>query len=200
MLSVLLDVFVPVLPSGVLLVAAASAGSGGRLPQLLALMCCAATASVAGDLLAYRLASRGGDRFDRLLARNRRLAVAQERLGEALTGAGGLLVVLARFAPAGRSVVSLTAGVTRRRVETFLPWSALAGATWATYGVSAGYFGARWLGASWHGTVVSVGALLAAGSVAAYVLRRQRTPRPRHPAPDPPMPRHTAGELERWHV
>ncbi|SCK18049.1 membrane protein DedA, SNARE-associated domain [Streptomyces sp. WMMB 714] len=190
--SVLLDVFVPVLPSGVLVVAAATAVAGTtaadaaglpgharraaespHLPEILALVLCAATASVVGDLVAYRLARRDGGRFGRVLSRSPHLRAAQEKLGHALAGGGGALVVLARFAPAGRSVVSLTAGAAHRRAKDFVPWSALAGLTWAAYSVSLGYFGGRWLGASWLGTAVSVLALFAAGTLAAYVLRRR---------------------------
>lgn len=110
-LSVLLDVFVPLLPSGVLVITAATAAAAGsaatgQVPDVMALILCATTASVLGDLAAYRLAFRGGARLDRAIARSRRLTTAQERLGEALSAGGGALVVLARFAPAGRSVVS----------------------------------------------------------------------------------------------
>ncbi|MYS23264.1 membrane protein DedA, SNARE-associated domain [Streptomyces sp. DvalAA-14] len=176
-ISVLLDVFVPVLPSGVLVVSAATAGStGGRdgLLDIFALLGCAATASCVGDLLAYRLAWRGGDWFDRRLASSRRLALAHERLGQVLTGGGGALVVLARFAPAGRSVVSLGAGAARRRPGEFLPWSALAGVCWATYSVGLGWIGGEWLGASWLGTAMSLAALVGAGAFAAYVFKRER--------------------------
>ncbi|WP_445530061.1 DedA family protein [Streptomyces cyslabdanicus] len=184
--SVLLDVFLPVLPSGVLIVTAATAaaaGTGaatGRVPQnvpdILALTLCAATASVLGDLVAYRLARHGGERLDRAISRSRRLSKAQERLGVALSRGGGALVVLARFAPAGRSVVSFSAGATHRRVREFLPWSALAGLSWATYSVALGYFGTRWLGAAWLATGVSVAALFAAGAGAAYLMRRPPKP------------------------
>ncbi|MFF6912594.1 VTT domain-containing protein [Streptomyces sp. NPDC012466] len=175
-LSVLLDVFLPVLPSGVLVITAttaAAAGTATDVPDILALTLCAATASVLGDLVAYRLAWRGGARLDRAISRSRRLTTAQERLGAALAQGGGVLVVLARFAPAGRSVVSLGAGAAHRRARDFLPWSALAGLTWATYSVALGYFGAHWLGASWVATAVSVGALFGAGAGAAYVMRRE---------------------------
>ncbi|MFE1755187.1 DedA family protein [Streptomyces anandii] len=184
-LSVLLDVFLPVLPSGVLVVTAATAAAAGTgaatgqvphgVPDILALTLCAATASVLGDLVAYRVARRGGERLDRAIARSRRLSTAQERLGAALTRGGGALVVLARFAPAGRSVVSFGAGATHRRVREFLPWSALAGLSWAAYSVALGYYATRWLGAAWLATGVSVGALFAAGAGAAYLMRR--TPR-----------------------
>jgi membrane protein DedA with SNARE-associated domain len=190
-LSVLLDVFLPVLPSGVLVItaataaaagsaAAAAAGSGAaagqvpdQVPDILALILCATTASVLGDLVAYRLAWRGGERLDRAIARSRRLTTAQERLGAALAHGGGALVVLARFAPAGRSVVSLGAGAAHRRARDFLPWSALAGLSWAAYSVALGYFGAHWLGTTWLATAVSVVELFGAGAGAAYVMRRR---------------------------
>ncbi|MFD8146485.1 DedA family protein [Streptomyces sp. NPDC059708] len=180
--SVLLDVFLPVLPSGVLVIsgAAAAAAAGGqpaRVPDVAVLLAVAATASVLGDMAAYRLALRAGPRLDRVIARSRRLTRAHERLGKALARGGGLLVVLARFAPAGRSVVSLGAGKTRRKVAEFLPWSVLAGISWASYSVALGYFGTQWLGTAWLGTAVSTAALFAAGSLAAVLLRR--------PAPAP---------------
>ncbi|SDC16982.1 DedA family protein [Streptomyces prasinopilosus] len=178
-LSVLLDVFLPMLPSGVLVIAAATAAAAGTatdVPGILGLTLCAATASVLGDLVAYRLAWRGGDRLDRAIARSRRLTGAQERLGAALARGGGGLVVLARFAPAGRSLVSLGAGAARRRARDFLPWSALAGLSWAAYSVALGYLGAQWLGATWIATAVSVGALFGAGSAAAYLMRRRPVP------------------------
>ncbi|MGG8407253.1 DedA family protein [Streptomyces sp. 12297] len=184
-ISVILDVFLPVLPSGVLVItaaaaAAAAAGAAGpvpeQVPDILALLVCATTASVLGDLAAYRLAWRGGERIDRAIANSRRLTRAQERLGLALSRGGGALVVIARFAPAGRSIVSLGAGAAHRRIKEFLPWSALAGMAWAGYSVSLGYFGAQWLGATWLGTAVSVLALFAAGSLAAYLMRPPPTP------------------------
>ncbi|CAM5724641.1 MULTISPECIES: DedA family protein [Streptomyces] len=180
--SVLFDVFLPVLPSGVLVIMAATAAAAGTgaatgkvphdVPDILVLTLCATTASILGDLVAYRLAWRGGDRLDRALARSPRLSLAQERLGAALARGGGALVVLARFAPAGRSVVSLGAGAARRRARDFLPWSALAGLSWASYSVALGYFGAHWLGATWLATGVSALALVGAGALATYVVRR----------------------------
>jgi len=184
-LSVLLDVFLPVLPSGVLVITAATAAAAGSgaatgqvphdVPDIMVLILSATTASVLGDLVAYRLAWRGGERLDRAISRSRRLTTAQERLGEALARGGGALVVLARFAPAGRSVVSLIAGAAHRRPREFLPWSALAGLSWAGYSAALGYFGAHWLGTTWLATGVSVLALFGAGAGAAYVMRRQPT-------------------------
>ncbi|MFD6231486.1 DedA family protein [Streptomyces sp. NPDC060232] len=183
--SIVLDVFLPVLPSGVLVItaaaaAAAAAGTAGpvpvrvpeQVPDILLLLVIATTASVLGDMAAFRLARHGGARLDRAIARSRRLTRAQERLGTALARGGGALVVIARFAPAGRSVVSLGAGKTQRKVAEFLPWSLLAGMAWAGYSVALGYFGTQWLGTQWLGTAVSIVALFAAGALAAFLVRR----------------------------
>ncbi|MBD0707966.1 hypothetical protein BU197_05980 [Streptomyces sp. CBMA291] len=175
--SILLDVFLPVLPSGFLVITAATAAASAtaatpHVPSLLPLLLCAAGSSVLGDFLAYRLAHRGGARIDRALSRSKRLALARERLGTALARGGGLLVVLARFAPAGRSVVSLGAGAAKRHVKEFLPWSALAGLTWAAYSVGLGWLGGQWLGATWFSAGVSTLALFLAGGLAACVIRR----------------------------
>ncbi|MEU5362637.1 VTT domain-containing protein [Streptomyces sp. NPDC005925] len=182
-LSVLLDVFLPVLPSGVLVITAATAAAAGTgaatgkvpadVPDILVLTLCAATASVLGDMVAYRVGWQGGPRLDRVIARSRRLTGAQERLGVALARGGGALVVLARFAPAGRSLVSLAAGAAHRRVREFLPWSALAGLAWAAYSVALGYLGGQWLGATWLATAVSFTALFGAGAAAGYLMRRR---------------------------
>ncbi|MEU8705021.1 VTT domain-containing protein [Streptomyces sp. NPDC048565] len=204
-LSVLLDVFLPLLPSGVLVITAATAAAastttvtaaaGGttppQVPSLLVLTLCAATASVLGDLVAYRLAWRGGERLDRAIARSRRLTSAQDRLGVALSRGGGALVVVARFAPAGRSVVSLGAGAAHRKVKEFLPWSAVAGVAWAVYSVGLGYFGGQWLGAGWLGTAVSVLALFLAGALAALVVRRPAHTSEAVPAPAAGTPART---------
>ncbi|SFC67515.1 VTT domain-containing protein [Streptomyces aidingensis] len=191
-LSILLDVFLPVLPSGAVVVAAATLAAGAaadvaglpaphanaHLPELFLLALCAAAASVLGDLAAYRLARHGSRRYTRLISRSRRLTAAQQRLGLALVRGGGPLVVLARFAPAGRAVVSLGAGVSHRRAMEFLPWSAVAAVAWSAYSVGLGYLGAQLLGASWIATGLSLVALAGAGLVAARLLRGAHPDRP----------------------
>lgn len=190
-LSVLLDVFLPLLPSGVIVIAAATTAAGttaadmtglaapphpsAHLPELLFLVFCAATASVLGDLAAYQLARHGGVRFENVIGRSQRLSTTQQRLGQLLAQGGGSLVVLARFAPAGRSVMSLAAGAAKRRTADFLPWSALAGLAWAVYSVCLGYFGGQLFGANWVSTALSAAALFAAGPLAAFLLRRRPT-------------------------
>lgn len=187
-LSILLDVFVPLLPSGFLVITAATAAAGttaadltglatpphssAHLPELFFLVLCAATASVLGDLFAFLLARHGGNRFADLIARSSRLTSTHYRLGRVMARSGGLLMVVARFAPGGRSVTSLAAGITDRRTREFVFWSATAGLLWASYSVGIGYLGGRLLGINWGTTALSLLALIAAGLLAAFLLRR----------------------------
>ncbi len=174
-LSVLLDVFLPVLPSGVLVITAATAAAASTaayVPDILVLTLCAATASVLGDLVAYRLAWRGGARLDRALARSR---PAARRAGTSRRGAGPgrRRPRRPRTVRAGRPL----GGLPRRRRRPpprprLPPWSALAGLTWAGYSVALGYLGGQWLGATWLAAAVSVGALCAAGAGAGYLMRK----------------------------
>jgi membrane protein DedA with SNARE-associated domain len=178
-LSVLLDVFLPVLPSGVLLISAATASTTGPngtrgVVEIIELLLCATAASCLGDLAAYCLAWRGSDWLDRRMSRSRRISAAQRRLGQAVANGGGTLVLIARFAPAGRSVVSLSAGTAHRRLIEFLPWSALAGLLWAAYSVGLGYADGRWFGATWLATVSSLIAVFGAGFLAASAVNRER--------------------------
>ena len=176
-LSVLLDVFVPVLPSGVLVISAATAGSTGTdggVLDILALLAVRRRRFLPGRPAGV---PAGLARRRVVRAPAGELAPAGGRARAARPGAGGRrrpLVVLARFAPAGRSVVSLGAGAARRRPREFLPWSALAGVCWATYSVGLGWIGGKWLGESWFGTLMSLVALMGAGVFAAYVFRRER--------------------------
>ncbi len=165
-LSVLLDVFLPVLPSGVLVITAATAAAASTaayVPDILVLTLCAATASVLGDLVAYRLAWRGGARLDRALARS--------------AGCGPRRNVSARRWPGAAAASSSSPG-SRRRAARWSPSApgppATAPATSSLvrpgglhlggYSVALGYFGGQWLGATWLAAAVSVGALLAAGA------------------------------------
>ncbi len=144
------------------------------MPDILLLTLSAATASVLGDMAAFRLAWRGGDRLDRAIARSHRLTTAQERLGAALSRGRRRPLRHRALRPGGPSIVSLGAGAAHRKLREFLPWSVLAGLAWAGYSVALGYFGGQWLGATWLATGVSLLALFAAGSVAAFLVRRPR--------------------------
>ena len=56
---------------------------------------------------------------------------------------GGYLIVVARFIPGGRTVTTLTAGVTRMRWPRFVGFAGLAAVLWASFAAGLGYLGGK---------------------------------------------------------
>ncbi|NND74596.1 MAG: DedA family protein [Ilumatobacter sp.] len=138
----LLDSIIPVVPSETtVIVGGVAAGQGN---QLLALVILAgASGAFVGDNLAYTI----GDRFtvrvnrwaDRKPTRRDRLDAA----GRQIRKRGGMLLITARFIPGGRTVLTVSSGVTQQPRVWFAAWIAVAVTVWATYAASIGFlFGA----------------------------------------------------------
>src|SRR5581483_11737798 len=91
---------------------------------------------------------------------------------------GGQLIVVGRFIPGGRTVVTLSAGVLRFRWRRFLVFDTAATLIWALYAALLGYFGGRaFEHAEWKGLLLALGIGLAiTGLVEAvrWALRRRR--------------------------
>ncbi|MFJ1755304.1 VTT domain-containing protein [Kitasatospora sp. NPDC088134] len=175
--AVLGDAFLPFLPSGTLVILAVlKTGQMGGSPFLLAAG--VAVASFLGDLLLLHLARRGAPAVHRRLARRPRLAAGVERVQRALAGRAGraaaAIVIVARFVPAGRTVLDLAVGHSPHRPWTFLRWSAVAAVVWAGYIVSLGWLNLHWFDTAWLSFAVSCAAATAVSSVVVQLVRRRR--------------------------
>ena len=62
---------------------------------------------------------------------------------EQLSRRGGLILVVARFIPGGRTGATFTSGLTGFHYVKFAAFTALAALLWASYAVLLGYFGGR---------------------------------------------------------
>jgi membrane-associated protein len=136
----MIDAFFPIVPSEATAIAAGVvAGAGGLSVELCILA--AALGAIAGDNICFALGHFLGFRVERRFfsgeKSQKRLQWAQRTLEQR----GGMLIVVARFIPGGRTATTFTAGF----VETypwrrFLMFDAIAGAIWGTYCVLLGYF------------------------------------------------------------
>lgn len=101
----------------------------------------AALGGFVGDNGSYLLGRRFGCRLvDRFFAEGRR----KERLGQARRGVqqqGGLLIVVARFLPIGRTLTTLAAGTLELPWRRFAVADAIAASLWAVYASMLGYAG-----------------------------------------------------------
>jgi membrane-associated protein len=160
-----LDAVFPLVPSEATLITAGVFAASGDL-AVWGVIAAAAAGAFFGDNVSYTVGRLGRRRLPQ-----RALRSARSVLGKR----GGLVLVVARFVPGGRTAATLTAGAVMRR-RRFAVLVAGAAVVWAAYGASLGYFGGRafeenpWLG---------IGAAFVAAAALALVLEgARRAPRP----------------------
>jgi membrane-associated protein len=135
-----LDCLIPAVPAETSVIAGGALAASGHLHPAVVLVA-TVTAVVAGDLLMYQVARRGGRRLlDRWL-RHERYARAIARVTRLLDRRGGALVAAGRFIPLGRTTVALVSGYARFPRHRFLPAIALGAVLWSVYMVGLGYLG-----------------------------------------------------------
>jgi membrane protein DedA with SNARE-associated domain len=173
LLAVLSDAFIPLVPSGTLVIAATlHASETHTSPVLLGIG--VAIASFSGDLLLLKFARRGAAWAQGRLARKPGAATAALHLLDALETKRARTIVAARFVPGGRTVLDLTVGTTSTPPRRFLRWSAVSSAVWATYIVGLGFLNEHTFDTTWLSFAVSCLAATAISAVIARVVQRQR--------------------------
>ncbi len=176
-LLAMLDAILPVVPSETAVITAGVVAASGHLSLPLVVVSAMAGA-MAGDNLAYLIGLRFGEpatrRFFSSEKSQKRLAWAQRQLNQR----GGQLILVARFIPGGRTVVTLSAGLLRYPWRRFVAFDAVAALIWALYAAALGYFGGRaFENAAWKGLLLALGAGFAIAGLAEavrWVLRRRR--------------------------
>jgi membrane protein DedA with SNARE-associated domain len=135
-----LDALVPVVPSETSVITAGVVASSGDLSLPLVILFAAAGA-FAGDNTSYFVGARYGtrinDRFFQSEKAKARIAWAQRQVQER----GGELIIIARFIPGGRTVVTLSSGTLGYPWRRFVLFDAIAASIWALYAALLGYLG-----------------------------------------------------------
>lgn len=136
-----LDGFFPVVPSETLVITLGVFAAADGHPDVVLIAVVAAVGALTGDHVSYAIGRRAGPRvFERLRAGSR-VQRAYERVGRMLAERGGLVLVVARYIPGGRTAATLTTGATGFPRRTFTRYAILAAVTWAVYGTVLGYAG-----------------------------------------------------------
>ncbi|MFC1421103.1 DedA family protein [Streptacidiphilus cavernicola] len=173
LLAVMSDAFIPLVPSGTLVIAATLHASETHTSPLL-LGVGVAIASFSGDLLLLKFARRGANWAQRRLERKPGAASAAASVLEALETKRARTIVTARFVPGGRTVLDLAVGTTSTPPRRFLRWSAVSASVWATYIVGLGFLNEHTFNTTWLSFAVSCVAATAISAVIARVVQRQR--------------------------
>ncbi len=169
-----LDAIIPLVPSETSVILAGVLASSGDLNLMLVILFAAAGA-IAGDNGSYWIGRTAGHRFvERFFKGERRKQVdwAHRQVEER----GGYLIIIGRFIPGGRIVVTLSCGMLEMPWRRFFAFDVVAGLVWATYAALLGYVGGRTFEESpFRGFLLAFAvALGVAGVIEAYRWYRRR--------------------------
>lgn len=169
-----LDVVFPIVPSETSVILAGVLASTGDLILVLVIGVAAAGA-ILGDNTAYWIGRMLGDRIvARFFKGERRKRV--DWAEKQVTERGGYLIVVGRFIPGGRTVITLACGLLEMRWRRFIAFDVAAGLLWAAYAALLGYFGGRTFEESpLKGFIVAFAiALAVTGGIEVYRYLRKR--------------------------
>lgn len=162
----LLDSVLPVVPGETTVIAGGVAAGAGN-QQLALVILAGASGAFIGDNLAYVIGHRFRPRVERWASRKLQRSVRLEQAERQIRQRGGLLLITARFIPGGRTILTISSGITRQPRGWFAAWVAVAASIWASYAAVLGFvFGqtfeddhtvAFWLA---FGTAVGITALI----------------------------------------
>ena len=157
-----------------MILAGVLAASGDLMLWLVIL--CAAAGAVVGDNAAYWIGRTAGHRIvARWFTGNRRERIdwAEDQIEKR----GGYLILIGRFIPGGRTVVTLTCGLLEMAWHRFIRFDVAAGLLWASYAALLGYFGGKAFERQpWKGFLLAFAiALLVTGGVELYRWLKKRS-------------------------
>lgn len=136
-----IDAFFPAVPSESLVITAGVFAASQGEPNLLLIMVTAAAGAFLGDHISYAIGRYGGSRlYNRTKAESKARGMfdwARRTLDER----GGVILVVARYIPGGRTAVTLSAGSVKYPLRKFSFFDAIAALSWGVYSGMIGYLG-----------------------------------------------------------
>lgn len=192
-----IDAFFPIVPSESLVVTAGVFAASGE-PELPLVILAAGLGALAGDHISYGIGRTAGSR---LLARAKdgsRKQGAFDWARGALAERGGIVLIISRYIPGGRTAVTLTMGTVRYSRRAFLLFDALAAISWAIYSALIGYIGGHAFEEDpLKGLLLGFGlaTAVAVGVEVVRHVRKRRRGADAEPEPDPEPEAETEREL-----
>ncbi|WP_219415924.1 DedA family protein [Pseudonocardia nigra] len=178
------DALLPVVPSEALIITAGVAAAAGS-QDLPAVIAAAALGAFIRESGAYAIGRWFGPAVRRRLIPGTARAATFGHVERTLAGRGGLILLTARYIPAGRTVAALAAGATRFSTAQFAGYSAVGATMSAAYVALLGYLGGAALA---NDPLAALLVSLAIGSgitaLAGLVRRRPEPARARRAVPE----------------
>lgn len=133
-----LDSVFPVVPGETTVIAGGvAAGAGDQSLGLVILF--GALGAFLGDNLAYTIGHHFEGRVRRWAERKPARSARLDGAAAQIRKRGGMLLITARFIPGGRTILTVSSGITDQPRRWFAVWVGIAGLIWASYAAILGY-------------------------------------------------------------
>ena len=133
---------IPIVPGETMVIIGGVAAGQGEQSLLLVIVA-GASGAFLGDNTAYFIGSKLSGFIERQAAKREKWQARLDWAAQQIRLRGGVLLITARFIPGGRSVLTISSGITHQPRAWFMGWIALAAVIWATYAAGLGYFGGK---------------------------------------------------------
>lgn len=139
-----IDAFFPVVPSETLVITAGVFAAANGEPNVLIVILVAAAGAFTGDHVSYFIGRYGGGALLRRFGQSKSVRGATGWAQRELAIRGGLVLVVARYIPGGRTATTLTCGATGYPLARFSFFDAIAALSWGVYSALIGYVAGNW--------------------------------------------------------
>jgi membrane-associated protein len=151
------DAVLPVLPSEAALITAGLLCVVGKL-SLWWVILAGALGAFCGDNISYALGRFVGRPAQERFLSGKRATKGLDWAKSQFDERGGLVLLVARYVPGGRTAATFTGGITHYPYPRFLAFDTLAAASWATYASLLGYLGGHFFSNhAWVALLVAFG-------------------------------------------
>lgn len=136
-----IDGFFPAVPSETLVITAGVFAAADGVPNLLFVILAAAAGAFVGDHISYFIGRTAGTRVRHRIEGGKRSGAMFAWAGRQLEERGGVILIVARYIPGGRTAVTLTCGTVEYPLRKFSFFDAIAALSWGIYSGMIGYVG-----------------------------------------------------------
>lgn len=136
----LLDGFFPVVPAETAVITAGVYASTNGEPILWLAIIVAAAGAFSGDHISYFIGRTAGGGIRRKMKPGSKKAKLFDWAENALAERGGLVLIIARYIPGGRTATTLITGSVGYPLRKFAFFDSIAAVSWALYSAGIGFF------------------------------------------------------------
>ncbi|MFM9138645.1 MAG: DedA family protein [Actinomycetota bacterium] len=137
-----LDSVLPIVPSETLVIIGGVSAGLGDLSIVLVILA-AGLGAFTGDNMSYLIGRQASVTVTRRYERTEKGKKRLDTVIHQIHDRGGLLLITARFIPGGRTILTLSCGITRQDRKWYATWIGIAATIWALYASLLGFIGGK---------------------------------------------------------